>query len=64
MIKNLQPFHNKANLYCLGEIFGLNAPQFMLYTRKKIEKLADMKGIATGMNGPMFKPLPTHWASS
>ncbi len=56
IIGKLQPFHNKANLYCLGEIFGLNAPQFMLYTRKKIEKLSDMKGIATGMNGPMFKP--------
>jgi TRAP-type transport system periplasmic protein len=56
IIGKLQPFYNKANLYCLGEIFGLNAPQFMLYTKKKIEKLSDMKGLAVGMNGPMFKP--------
>ena len=56
IIGKLQPFHNKANLYCLGEIFGVNAPQFMLYTKKKIEKLSDMKGMAIGMNGPMFKP--------
>ena len=34
----------------------MNAPQFMLYTKKKIEKLSDMKGMAIGMNGPMFKP--------
>ena len=56
IIGKLQPYYNKANLYCLGEIFGVNAPQFMLYTSKKVENLEQLKGQAIGMNGPMFKP--------
>lgn len=56
VIQKLQPFYNKAGLYCLGEIFGQNMYQFMLYTTKKVEKLSDLKGLSVGMVGPMFKP--------
>jgi TRAP-type C4-dicarboxylate transport system substrate-binding protein len=58
VIKKLQPFYNKVNLYCLGEIFGVNDPQFLTYTTsRKIEKPQQLAGLSIGGTGPMTNPI-------
>jgi TRAP-type transport system periplasmic protein len=58
VINKLQPFYNKVNLFCLGEIFGVNVPQFMTFTTsKKIEKPQQLAGMSIGGTGPMTNPI-------
>jgi TRAP-type C4-dicarboxylate transport system substrate-binding protein len=57
VIEKLQPFYNKANLYCLGEIFGVNDPQFMIHTIKKVERPQQLAGMSIGGTGPLVKPV-------
>lgn len=58
IIDKLQPFYNKAGLYCLGEPFGNNDPQFIIFTTaKKIEKPEQLNGMTIGGSGAMMKPV-------
>ena len=57
VIEKLQPFYNKANIYCLGEIFGVNDPQFMIHTIKKVERPQQLASMSIGGTGPLVKPV-------
>jgi len=58
IIEKLQPFYKKANLYCIGELFGVNDPQFMIFTvTKKIESPGQLNGMTIGGSGAMMKPV-------
>jgi TRAP-type transport system periplasmic protein len=57
VIDKLQPFYNKGNLYCLGEIFGVNDPQFLIHTTKKVSRPQQLSGMSLGGTGPLVKPI-------
>lgn len=57
MIEKLQPYYNKANIQCLGEIFGVNDPQFFIFTNKKVDNIKMLEGLSIGGTGPLMIPL-------
>ena len=55
IIDTLQPFYAKAGLYFLGEIFGSNKGQFLIWTNKKVSRPQEFAGQRWGAGAPLFK---------